>query len=115
MPFLDVPPKLAERQFHAQVVELATWLRWHCWHDRATNMPRACRACHAPLDFARNDPGWPDLILIRRPRVLFVELKSDRGRLTDAQAQMLAELRACKQEVYVWRPRDWSKIEKILS
>jgi hypothetical protein len=121
--FLDAAPRLSEARFQRQVVELAELLGWHAWHDAATNQRATCRACRAPLACAqcgtlvpvvRNAAGLLDLILIRRPRVIWAELKSDRGKLTDAQIGTIAELRSSGQECYVWRPSDFVKIERIL-
>jgi VRR-NUC domain len=99
MTFLPTPPRLREAQFQAQVVKLAELLGWRCWHQRDSRGTRH---------------GWPDLICIRRPRVIFAELKSDRGTLTAEQAACIALLRACDQECYVWRPQAWPEIERLL-
>lgn len=58
--------------------------------------------------------GYPDLFLIKPPRFLWAECKSDKGRLSDEQIQWLNILSECHEEVYVWRPRDLDEIEKIL-
>src|SRR4051812_49625630 len=107
MTMLPVLPKISERRFMAQVVRLAELLGWRVWHDRATNAPRACKACAAPLPVARNAAGLPDLILVRRPRVVWAELKAERNTLTDDQWEYIEALRASRQEAYVWRPSDW--------
>jgi hypothetical protein len=111
---LPVLPKLTERRFHKQVVRLAELMGWRVWHDTATNAPRACAACDTPIPVIRNPAGMLDLILIRRPRVVWAELKSERGTLTDAQYTALVELRASGQEAHVWRPSDIEKITRIL-
>lgn len=88
-----------EKQFQRQVVELAKLLGWRFYHTlRSEGSP----------------PGWPDLVLIRRPRVIFAELKSERNALTSPQRACLEELRACGQEVFVWRPSDWEQITEVL-
>lgn len=110
----DALPKISERRFQGQVVRLAEMLGWRVWHDNATNAPRACVVCRAPQAVVRNAAGLPDLILIRRPRVVWVELKSQRGKLTDDQWRYLEELKASRQEAYCWRPSDWRTIERIL-
>jgi hypothetical protein len=101
--FLDVPPKLTERRFQQQVVELATLLGWRHYHTH---------------DSRRSPSGFPDLVLVRarhpHPRVVFLELKADRTPVTDAQRAWITELRACDQEAYVFRPRHWEALEKIL-
>lgn len=56
-------------------------------------------------------PGFPDLVLCRPPRLLFVELKSEEGRLSRAQRDWLALLETIPGiEAYVWRPRDQREI-----
>lgn len=117
MPFLaagDLPFHQTEASFQQAVIEYATLKRWHHRHDVATNAPRRCVDCGSLRRLPRNEAGWPDLILIRRPRIIWAELKSDRGKLTPDQRAILAELRECNQEVFVWKPRDWPAILRIL-
>lgn len=83
----------------AQVVAYARLMGWRSYHTH---------------DSRRSDAGFPDLVLIRRPRIVWVELKADRGRLTGEQRAWLDDLRACGQEVFLWRPSDFREIEKVL-
>jgi|SRR4051794_37081063 hypothetical protein len=46
----------------------------------------------------------PDLLLIRRPRLLWIFAEPERGRLSAARLAALVELRACRQEAVVARP-----------
>ena len=58
---------------------------------------------------SRNSPsGFPDLVLVnpQQKRVVFAELKTEAGKVTPGQAEWLDALKACGQEVYVWRPDD---------
>ena len=59
--------------------------------------------------------GWPDLVLVRE-RVVFAEIKLDRGRLRPEQVVWLKDLRQAGQEVYVWRGLDWTSgaVEEVL-
>lgn len=98
----------------AAVVRYARLMGWNAWHDQATNAPRACRTCKTPLRLPRNEAGFLDLLLTRRPRVVWVELKSERGKLTDEQRERIEELRACGQEVFLWKPSHWQEIERVL-
>jgi hypothetical protein len=88
-----------ERAFQASVVRYARLMGWATYHT---------------FDSRRSDAGFPDLVLVRRPRVVFAELKSQRGRLRPAQRAWIEELRACGQAVYVWRPSQWREIEGVL-
>ena len=53
-----------------------------------------------------SEPGWPDLCLMRRRdgRVLFRELKTDRGAVSARQAAVLELMAACGLDAKVWRP-----------
>jgi hypothetical protein len=93
------PIQQTERAFQASVIRYAELMGWTCHHH---------------YDSRRSSPGLPDLLLVRRPRVVWAELKSERGRLTPDQRAWIEELRACGQEVFLWRPSDWEKIERVL-
>lgn len=60
--------------------------------------------------------GFPDLVLanLGQRRVIFAELKSEKGKLTEYQQEWLDTLKACGQTVYVWRPADIEAIAEIL-
>lgn len=89
-----------EKEFQRQVVDLAELRRWLVWHDN---------------DSRRNAAGLPDLLLLRPPRLVFVELKAARGRISPQQKSWLESLGQCPGiETFVWRPEDWPEIERIL-
>lgn len=75
-----------------------------------------CFIFYHPLISDGSTAGWPDLVLmnVSERRMFFVELKSERGTLTPAQAAWLEGLRVCGQEVYVWRPSQLQEIAEIL-
>jgi len=58
--------------------------------------------------------GFPDLVLRKPPHLIFAELKRESGKLTPSQEEWQEDLKACNQEVYVWRPSDFEKIAEIL-
>jgi len=97
-----------------QVMAYAHMRGWHCWHDRATNGPRRCYSCGIFLRQPRNAPGFPDLVLVRRPQVIIAELKAEGEKPSSQQVDWLDELRACGIDTYVWRPSDWAAIQEIL-
>lgn len=112
-PAIVLPPQ-PEADFMAAVLKYAGVVGWHHWHDTATNAPRRCWNCGRGTRIQRNASGFPDLLLIRRPRLLFVELKREGEQPTPEQAAWHEQLRACGQQVYVWWPSDWPEIERIL-
>jgi len=93
------PPSVSERQWQQQVLELATLYRWTWYHTH---------------DSRRSPAGFPDLVLVR-DRVLFVELKTDRGRLTTEQLRWQNELYHAGAEVFVWRPGDLVLVKRVLA
>ncbi len=83
--------KMSERQLQSAVIELATWLGWKTYHT---------------YDSRRSSPGFPDLTLVKGNTLLFVELKSAKGRLTTEQIEWLRAL-GFVATVATWRPSDW--------
>lgn len=91
---------ISEADWQTTVVQTAEAFGWWWWHD---NDPR------------RNAAGWPDLTLIRPPRLVVVELKKETGKLSVAQRGLLGLMARCPGvEVYVWRPSDQRDMERIL-
>jgi len=64
-----------------------------------------------------NAKGFPDVVAVKRSRLVFVELKSDTGRLTLDQKGWLSDVQAAGCEVFVWRPShlESGAIHKVLS
>lgn len=92
---------VTEAQWQNTVVEAAQLLGWWVFHDH---------------DSRRNQAGFPDLVLIRPPRVLFVELKREAGKVTRAQEEVLGKLAACPGvESRVARPSNWPSLVEWLS
>lgn len=60
--------------------------------------------------------GFPDLTLVKGPRLLFVELKRQKPKMTIDQAQIdwLLELQAAGAEVALWRPSDLPLARRVL-
>jgi hypothetical protein len=51
-------------------------------------------------------PGWPDSVIVGE-RIIYRELKSERGRLSPEQRATGDALTAAGADWKVWRPRDW--------
>lgn len=97
----DTLPPVKESEFQSNVRELAQRLHWLAYHT---------------YDSRRSDEGFPDLVLVRPPRVVVMELKSVRGQLSAAQAVWKVMLEQCPGVEYYGplRPEDWDKIVEIL-
>lgn len=93
-------PKTTEAQYQAAVIELAQRCGWLVYHD---------------FDSRRNAPGFPDLCLVRGGRLLFIELKTMRGRIRPEQMLWINKLRECGVTAFVARlPEDWPRVEHEL-
>ena len=59
-------------------------------------------------DSRRSEPGFPDLVLVssKHRRVLFRELKTDKGRVSPEQRRWIDGLTAAGADAGVWRPAD---------
>jgi hypothetical protein len=110
----DGMPRQTEAQFQASVLEYARLRGWRWWRDTATNTPRRCSGCGMIRRTPRNAAGWPDIVFIRRPRIIFVELKAEDGKVSEEQQAWLDDLLACGQEAYLWRPSDWDTVLGVL-
>lgn len=151
---LAAPDVSTEAQFQRRIKLLAYEAGWGISYAAARALDRDLAAYGQPpasLDglvfheaiAMRSEPGWPDLVLIRRRdrRLIFAELKMDRtaSKLTPRQERVLGLLcgtfgvdwldpdrretwlypaqrdDAVRIGVYVWRPSDLAEIERVLA
>ena len=64
-----------------------------------------------------SERGWPDLALVRPPRLVFAELKSrERAGSTDAPGALArrSSARCPGVEAYLWRPSDLEHVAEVL-
>jgi VRR-NUC domain len=59
--------------------------------------------------------GFPDLIAVRGPRHLAIELKRETGKTTPEQDTWLAAFAEAGAECYVWRPSDHAEVLRVLA
>ncbi|MCK9629580.1 MAG: VRR-NUC domain-containing protein [Bacteroidales bacterium] len=97
-----------EGQFQSAVIELAHMFGWRIAHFRAAQTAKGWRT---PVQ--ADGKGFPDLVLARE-RLILAELKSERGRLSDAQREWIEALERAGAEVYCWRPSQLEEIADIL-
>lgn len=110
-------PAITESQLQDCVIEMARRFGWHVHHGRPGMTQRGNW-----ITAIQGDVGFPDLIMARAGRTLAVELKSEKGRVADAQHDWLQVLGETTVSAYLWRPRDWfpqnasahSLIERVL-
>jgi len=92
-----------EKDFQERVCHLARLYHW-----RIYSIPDSRRVSMA---------GYPDLTMwnVEQKRLIFAELKREKGKVSESQKIVLSELGQLVQcEVYVWRPSDWDSIIEIM-
>ena len=103
--------ELSEAQFQRQVEDLAAIYGWQWMHIRPGLNQRG--TWRTPISGAMG-AGWPDLVLVKADRMIFAELKSERGKLTASQVKVLNALEATGHQVFCWHPSDWDNIVEVL-
>lgn len=94
---------VAEAQLQQTVIEAAKMHGWRVAHFRPGMTRRGRWVTPVQADGA----GFPDLVLVRQGRLLFVELKAEGKKPTPRQQEWLDALGECTVKVYVWRSSDW--------
>ena len=62
--------------------------------------------CYHTHDSRRSDPGFPDLVLVRPPDLLFVEVKAHNGRVSPEQQAWLEAINAAGIPAWLCRGID---------
>ena len=100
---------MSEAAFQRRVIETAKLYGWRTHHARPARTQRGWRT---PIE---GHAGFPDLVFVRRGRLILAEVKSELGRLRLDQETWIQALRAVAGiEVYVWRPSDWPAVLEAL-
>ncbi len=104
--------KMKESSFQSQVIMLAKLHGWLVMHTRAVEIRPG--VWKTPI---QGHAGFPDLVLChqRGRGLIFAELKSDKGRLSDSQELWLQAINDAGVEHCVWRPKDIDAIAKRLA
>lgn len=108
---VDPIAEMSETTWQEQFIQLAQGYGWKHLHVRRT-IGRGKKWVTAT-----NVSGYPDLTLWnqRQKRIIFVELKSEKGVASSEQREVLGELRNSGQEVYILRPSELALAQKILA
>jgi hypothetical protein len=83
-------PDMLERDLQSEILKIARMMGWLCYHT---------------YNSKKSAPGFPDLVMVhpRSGAILFAELKSATGKVTDEQDEWLRAL-AVRGVAFVWRP-----------
>lgn len=105
---------MSEKAFQAGVLDYAERTGWKTAHFHSTiRHVREKDGSYRTIG-DKAAAGFPDLILTRRERLVFAELKREKGRPAPSQIAWIDALMATSAEVYLWFPRDWTQIESTL-
>lgn len=88
---------MSEDELLAAITEALTLFGWRWTHSRRSDKA-----------IVMGHPGVPDIIAVRRGRVKFIELKTEKGQLTQEQWAWLHETEPNGFAVawHLWRPSD---------
>lgn len=89
---------LTEKEWSSQVYDLCRALSWRRYHTYRST---------------RSAAGFPDETLVR-DRIVFLELKTEKGKLSDAQREWLTAIVKAGGEAYVARPHDLQQLAQVL-
>jgi hypothetical protein len=100
---------MTEDELLNATIYLASLCGWLTTHFRAAKTDKGYRTA------IMGNKGFPDLVMVRE-RVVYAELKSDKGRMTHDQMEWSRRLIDAGQEWYLWRPAEWldGSIERTL-
>lgn len=104
---------MKETVFQQQIIDLAHVFHWRVAHFRTVRIQRRNGSVHYATPVQADGAGFPDLILVRPPRVIAAELKTG-TKPSDEQKQWLADFGATPVETFVWKPSDWDEITETL-
>ena len=80
-----------------QIARLNRWTYYHTWQSQ------------------HSTPGFPDYVFVRDGEIIYVELKTEVGKLSPHQIKWRDLLCAARQEWYCWRPNMIDFVEDRLS
>jgi len=96
---------VTEAELSKQVIKLAQKAGWIVAHFHRAPTVKG----HWGTPIAADGRGFPDLVLARE-RVMFVELKAERGYIKPHQRRWQERLDEAGAEYHVWKPRDLEKV-----
>lgn len=90
---------MTERELRQSLVHAAREFGWKVYFSWTS--------IHSPA-------GFPDLCMVRGTRLIFAELKTDKGKVSEPQQEWIDALRGTPAECYLWRPTDIEQAYRIL-
>lgn len=104
-----------ERHFQETVKKLAHFYGWHGFHNSFSHGAVTGVHTFGMGDDHYDSNGFPDWIFVRGEHLLFRELKTKVGRLSEDQKRWCRWLTEAGQDYDVWRPGDEEKVVKTFT
>lgn len=99
-PYRVLCQTISEAAWQKTVTEYLTLRGWLWYHTHRSD---------------RSEPGFPDIVAIRPPRLVWCELKKETGQPSPEQYEWLwLGSQIPGLECYLWRPSSWPEVEKVL-
>lgn len=102
-------PMMLEADWQRKVIDTARLFNWRLAHFRPARTAKGWRTAF------EGDAGFPDLVLVRPPRIIFAELKRESAKPNVDQLLWLADLASSGVESYVWSPAQWDEVYLTLA
>lgn len=107
-----VDGQLSEKQWQRQLEKALDAFGWWWFHVPANVL--VCTYCHR-RNYRGIRKGFPDILAIKPPYILWLECKTEVGVLKPEQRHVHAMLRACSQRVLHVRPRDRERVLELIA
>ncbi len=107
--------KMLESDWKTRVIDAAKLFGWRTAHFRPARTKYGWRTA------MEGDTGFPDLVLVKPPRLILAELKRGKattkaGKPSDEQAEWLRQLGSVPGvEAYCWTPEQWQEVYLTLA
>ncbi len=102
---------ISEAEFQKAVISLAKLHGWKVMHTQPAQIRPG-----KWITPTTGHQGFPDLVMTHPFRgTIFVELKTDKGIVSNTQWEWINTLELSGEEVHVWRPKDLEKISTRLA
>jgi hypothetical protein len=110
----DLPAEMSAAEYRVWQVRQYDEATWQAWVEREA-VEHGWLVFH-DRDSRRNTAGFPDCCICHPAHgVIFLELKTETGRVRRAQKRWLATLQAAGERAYVARPRDVEAVLRLLA
>lgn len=104
-------PRITEKSFQKQVIELAQRYGWKVAAFRTA----LSQAGNWMTPVQGDGKGWPDLFMVRGNRAIALELKVGYNKPTEEQWDWLGSLKDAGIDAYMVTPKHWDLIETVLT